>query len=82
MNIQKTATTKPAIYFDIGSMLMYDFLGEPLRKSTFERVAKMVAGGDPIMAEKLFNDNWEDIDLGRINLSDQWTTILEHRYLK
>ena len=71
MNIQKTATTKPAIYFDIGGVLMYDFLGEPLCKSTFERVAKMVAGCDPIMAEKLFNDHWEDIDLGRMNLSDQ-----------
>ena len=71
MRFQKTATTKPAIYFDVGGVLMYDFLGEPLRKSTFERVAKMVAGCDPVVAEKLFSDHWQDIDLGRVNLNDQ-----------
>ena len=93
MSNQKIIATKTAIYFDVGGVLMSDFLGDALRASTFERVAKMVAGCDPIMAEKMFNDHWEDIDLGRINLSDQakemgldperYCTVLEeiHRFI-
>lgn len=71
MGLRKIVATKPAIYFDVGGVLMSDFMGDPLRASTFERVAEMVAGCNPVVAEKLFSDHWRDIDLGRVNLNDQ-----------
>ena len=70
MSVLPNANEKIAFYFDVGGVLMKDYLGPVFRSETFYRIAKVIPDLDPDRAEQIFVEMQNDLDINHVTIAD------------